>query len=136
VTLPRQIIPGDIYHVSRRCLEQRFFLAPGEGVEELFTYLLAEAAERYGLIVLAAVQMSNHYHAIVHDPLGQLPAFLERFNGLVARSVNKIRGRKDRFWDGAQTFVAQVGDPEAVLESSTSRQVVYEGLVGVSLRLP
>jgi putative transposase len=117
MTSPRQILPGEIYHISRRCLEQRSFLAPGDGVEELFAYLLAEAAERCEIVVLAAVQMSNHYHVIIHDPLGRLPLFLERFNGLVARSVNRLRDRKDRFWDGAQTFVATLMDPNAVVET-------------------
>jgi len=77
------------------------FLAPGKNAEEIanvFGYCLAYAAERHGIQIHACVAMSNHYHADLTDPLGELPAFKQLFHSLVARSLNALRGRDDSFW--------------------------------------
>ncbi len=44
---PRQVFPGTIYLVTRRCLERRLFLRPDKRLVELLEYLLAVGSERY-----------------------------------------------------------------------------------------
>jgi len=116
MTLARQIIPGSIYLITRRCSERRYFLAPNPAVKQLFGYLLGAQIEAHGLELLAAVQMSNHYHIVVHDVRGKLPDFMRDFHGLIARSVNRLRKRVDAFWDARQPAVTELCDPESVMK--------------------
>jgi putative transposase len=62
VTPPRRVLPGTIYLVTRRCSERRFFLKPSPLTSEIFLYVLAVAARRYGVLVHAFCVLSNHCH--------------------------------------------------------------------------
>jgi putative transposase len=116
MSFARQIISGSIYLITRRCSERRHFLAPQRDVDAIFSYLLAALLERHGLELLGAVQMSNHYHALVHDPEGHVPAFMRDFHMLVARSVNRLRRRSDGFWGIEQASLVEVVDGDAVVD--------------------
>jgi hypothetical protein len=59
MTVPRQILPGVTYLITRRCSEQRFFLRPSRKATEIFRYALAVASERYGIVLHAFCVMSN-----------------------------------------------------------------------------
>jgi hypothetical protein len=65
---------------------------------KLFGFCLGLALSRYGLLLHAAVMMSNHYHLDVTDPLGKFPEFKCMFNALLARGMNRLRNRVDKFW--------------------------------------
>ena len=116
MTLARQIIPGSIYLVTRRCAGRRHMLAPSRDVNALFAYLLAAGCERHGIQLLGAVQMSNHYHAVVYDPLGTLPLFAHGFHGPLARGVNRLRGTDDSVWDGRPPHYLELCDSETVVD--------------------
>src|SRR5437868_13389866 len=88
VSLPRPIIPGHVYLVTRRCSERRFFLRPGAQTNDAFRYCLAVAAARFGIEIIGFVAMSNHYHAVVRDPRGRLPDFTCLFHKLLAKVLN------------------------------------------------
>ncbi len=98
MTAPRQVVPGATLMISRRCLTRMFLLRPSTATNELFQYVLAVAAERYGIILHAICVMSNHFHCVLTDPLGQLPKFEQYLDGLVARSLNSLHGRWESFW--------------------------------------
>jgi REP element-mobilizing transposase RayT len=106
VTAPRRILPGTTYLVTRRCSERRFFLKPTPATSEIFLYLLAVAANRYGVLVHAFCVLSNHCHLIVTDPDGQLPAFMQYLDSLVARAVNASLGRFEAFWASNGSYSA------------------------------
>jgi REP element-mobilizing transposase RayT len=99
MTAPRQVLPGSTYLVTRRCSERRFFLRPSLIVNGIFRYVLAVAAERYGILLHAFCVLSNHYHLVVTDPHARLPEFHRYLDGLVARATNCCLGRWESFWD-------------------------------------
>jgi REP element-mobilizing transposase RayT len=99
MTAPRQVLPGSTYLVTRRCSERRFFLRPSQTVNDIFRYVLAVAAERYGILLHAFCVLSNHYHLVVTDPHARLPEFHRYLDGLVARATNCCLGRWESFWD-------------------------------------
>ena len=105
---------------TRRCSERRFFLRPDPLVTKAFWYCLGWAAEKHGMILHAAVAMSNHVHVVASDPRGVYPDFLRDFNGLLARVVNAARGRWEHFWDSNQASVVLLEDEAAQLD-----KVVY-----------
>jgi putative transposase len=80
-------IPGAIYHVmnrgNRKCpifeevRERRRFLG-----------LLTEALAKFGVELLIGVQMVTHFHLAVCTPRGNLPDFMQDFEGQFARYSN------------------------------------------------
>jgi putative transposase len=81
--------------ITRRCTERMFLLgAKPEGAAE-FTYCLAEAANRFGVLVHAAVVMSNHLHLVVTDVRGMLPRFSHLFFNQLAKATNARTGHTE-----------------------------------------
>ena len=106
MTAPRQVLPGTVYLVTRRCSERRFFLRPCELTNSIFLYVLAVAGHRYGIDVHAFCVLSNHYHLVVTDTCAQLPAFMQYLDSLVARATNASLGRWEGFWSAEASYSA------------------------------
>ena len=138
MTAPRQLLPGTSYLVTRRCAYRQFFLRPGKVTNQVFLYLLAVGAKRYGVELHAYCVMSNHYHLVVTDPDARLPAFLQFLDGLAARALNAFLGKKDFFF-GSDSFsaVELVGPGDIVDKAAyTLANPVAAGLVRAGRRWP
>jgi putative transposase len=116
MTMPREVVPGRNYMITRRCSERRFFLRPDEETNHNFLYCLALAAQRAKVQVNFFTALSNHYHAGIHDSDGSYPLFLEHFHGLLARSQNAHLGRFENFWSSEPTSVVQLVEPTDILD--------------------
>ena len=119
MTLPRQVVPGRDYMITRRCSERRFFLRPDDDTNNAFVYCLALAAKRAKVEVTFSVAMSNHHHTGIHDPDGNFPIFTEHFHGLLARSQNAHLGRFENFWSSEPTSVVQLVERDDILNKMT-----------------
>jgi putative transposase len=116
MTAPRRIVPGDVYMITRRCTRREFLLRPDETTNQIFDYCLAEAAARHDIGLIAWKAMSNHYHAVVHDPHGRLPAFIEHFHKMVAKCMNRRWDRWENFWSSDETCVTKLVTNHDILE--------------------
>ena len=138
MTAPRQLLPGTSYLVTRRCAYRQFFLRPGKVTNQVFLYLLAVGAKRYGVELHAYCVMSSHYHLVLTDPDARLPAFLQFLDGLLARALNAFLGKKDYFF-GSDSFsaVELVGPGDVVDKAAyTLANPVAAGLVRWGRRWP
>ncbi len=117
MTRPRQVLPGRTVMLTRRCSERRFFLKTDDQVTQLFEYLLAVGAQRFGLLLVASVCLYNHWHQILHDPNGRWPEFAQWFDSLLARAMNCYRSRSDAFWSADQLHVVELADREAQIDA-------------------
>jgi REP element-mobilizing transposase RayT len=115
MTLPRQVVPGRDYMITRRCSERRFFLRPDDDTNNAFIYCLVLAAKRANVDVTFSVAMSNHHHTGIHDPDGNFPIFTEHFHGLLARCQNAHLGRFENFWSSEPTSVVRLVEPDDIL---------------------
>jgi putative transposase len=120
MSLPRQVVPGRVYLVTRRCTQRMFLLRPDQPTNDAFLYCLGFAAQRTEIEVVAFLAMSNHWHGVVVDRAGRLPEFLETFHKLVAKHQNALRGRWENVWASEQTSVVELVNPEDVIS-----KVVY-----------
>jgi putative transposase len=102
VTVPRQVVAGRSYLISRRCTQRQLLLRPDAHVEQIFLYCLGEAADRYGITLHAWIAMSNHEHLLLRDNHGNYPAFLAHFHKMVAKSLNAYWKRWENFWAAEQ----------------------------------
>lgn len=128
---PRQVLEGKTYIVTRRCLEQRFFLRPSERVNAIVLFLLAVAAERSGVLLHAFCVLSDHWHIVLTDPGGRLPLFNQYLDSLVARAVNFVNGRRDHFWESGSYSAVQLETPATIVQkiAYTLANPVAAGLV-------
>jgi REP element-mobilizing transposase RayT len=118
MTLPRPILPGRVYMVTRRCAQRAFLLRPDDITNQIFLYALGVAAQRFNIRIIAVTTMSNHYHAVVHDLDGTLPRFLELFHVLTARPLNRHRNRQENFWAAEQANFNYCVEQRDVLEKT------------------
>jgi putative transposase len=116
MTLPRQVLPGCDYMITRRCSERRFFLRPDDATNSAFLYCLGLAARRANVEITFSVAMSNHHHTGIHDPDGNFPVFAEHFHGLLARCQNAHLGRFEGFWSSEPTSVVRLVEPTDLLD--------------------
>jgi putative transposase len=118
MSFPRQVIPGRVYLVTRRCTQRQFLLRPDVETNNAFLYCLAYAANGAGIGVVAYIANSNHYHAVVVDNDGRIPRFLEDFHRLIAKHQNALRGRWENFWASEQTSLVElVGDQDVLAKT-------------------
>lgn len=89
-------------------------------MNEIFLYVLAVAARRYGVEVHAFCVLSNHCHVILTDVDGRLPAFMQYLDSLVARAVNASLGRFEGFWasDGSYSAVEPLEPADVVAKTA------------------
>ena len=78
MSLPRAIVLGRRYMITRRCSERRFFMRPDRKTNNAFIYCLALAARKVRVSIVCTGTLSNHYHAVVVDNHGRLPQFLRK----------------------------------------------------------
>ena len=98
MSIPRQIIPGDTWFITRRCTQRTALLKPSSIITAVFMYLLIYCAKQYGIMIHAACVMSTHYHLVITDPFGLLPRFMEDLNKFLAKALNCHYGRWENFW--------------------------------------
>lgn len=132
MTAPRQVIAGACYLVSRRCAQRLFLLRPSRVTSEIFLYVLAIAAARYGVEVHAFCVLSNHYHLVVSDPRANLPRFLQFLDAFVARAVNASLGRWEAFWAPDTYSAVRLLSSNDIVDKTayTLANPVEAGLVG------
>lgn len=74
----------------------------------MFEYCLAEAAKKHGIDLIAWCAMSNHYHAVIYDPDGRVPAFIERFHKMLAKVLSVHYRRFESIWSRDQTCLTRL----------------------------
>lgn len=118
MTAPRQILPGAVYLLTRRCAQREFLLRPSQTTNDVFGFSLAVAAQRYGIEVHAFCVMSNHYHLVVTDPHARLPEFNRDLNALVARALNASLGRWESFWAPGSYSAVRLVSPQDIVDKT------------------
>lgn len=127
---PLMIVPGSFYLISRRCALRMFLLKPDPITNNAFTYCLAVAAERFGIVVVLPSMMSNHHHTLVYDPIGNLPAFCHYFHWLLARVLNARWDRSENFWSSAKPSYVKLLSASALI-----KKLVYAAVNPVKANL-
>jgi hypothetical protein len=112
VTVPRQVIAGRSYLISRRATQRQFLLRPDPHVEQIFLYCLGEASARYEVTLHGWLAEANHYHALVRDNRGNLPAFLCHLNKMLAKCLNAYWGRWENLFASEQPSAVWLVEPE------------------------
>lgn len=117
MSLPRQVIPGSFYKLTRRTTQRQYLMRPDEVTNNTFTYCLAVAAQRYGIEVILPVAMSNHHHTDIFDRHGFVIEFMEHFHKLFAKAQNAHRDREENLWSSEAPSLVRIAEPERVIDA-------------------
>lgn len=124
--------------ITRRCAQREWLLRPEEDVNEAVAYALGVALAKYGVGLLSGAAMSNHCHTTVVDREGELPAFMQYFHSLVARSLNLKLGRWENFWSVEQAHFCHLVEMRDVVAKTVYALAnpVIEHLVEKAIHWP
>lgn len=125
------MLPGRILFITRRCTQRQYLLRPDPVTNNAFTYLIGEAAQRFGMHVVLPQMQSNHHHGIVYDPHGNEVAFREHFHKMMAKVQNAHLGRWENLWSSEEPCTIEVMSPEDLLDKLVyvATNPVKDGLV-------
>src|SRR4051812_1995606 len=98
MSIPRPVFPGRFLFCTRRCTQRQFLLRPDKETNNAFSYMLAEAAQRFGMEVILSQMMSNHHHTAYYDRHGRDVEFREHFHKFTSKSQNALHGRWENMW--------------------------------------
>lgn len=115
VTIPRRVIPGQTVMVQRRTMYRMFLLLPTSQTRQIIGYCLAYALSKTQIEIHEFTVLSNHYHLVLTDPLGELPVFMRELNSLTARALNASYGRWEAVWAAEPYCAPELLDGEDVL---------------------
>lgn len=138
MSLPRQVLPGATYLVTRRCTQRQFLLRPCPLNNQIVAYCIAYAAQKTGIQLHALCVMSNHYHAVLTDPYARLPEFLNDAHKYITKCINASLGRWENLWASEPTSAVRLIDQGAVLDKLlyTLCNPVQAGLVAIGTQWP
>ena len=103
----RLVVPGAVYHVMGRCLEQ-YRLFSDDSDREYFLSLLEKYLQRTGTSCYAWVLMDNHYHFVLRLGERELWELMKPLNMRYAQYHQKKTGRRGPlFMDRYKSIVTQ-----------------------------
>jgi len=143
MTLARQILPGKTYLITRRCSQRQFLLRPSDTINQICSFCLFYAAQKYHIQVHAFCFMSDHYHLVVTDPEGMLPKFQHWLNAYIAKCINQFLDREENLWTPGSYSAVRIETEEITASYDILEKMVYTltnpvsaGLVRYSFQWP
>ena len=117
MTLLKRRLPGTLYSLGPVCDRHEFRLKPTPETKAAFAFTMVEAANRHGVDLIAVMQMSSHYHAVVYDRLGRLSEFLRDFHGVMGRFGSwRDEVENTKFWSAQESEAVEIGDMDTFVE--------------------
>jgi len=91
---------NNIYFVTNRCLQERFFFLPKPGIVKIIGAWLAKALKEYGdgIELYGFIFLSSHFHFLLRDTKGQLAQFMWYFQLNVGKAISRELGRRGYFF--------------------------------------
>ena len=123
---PRKIYPGQTVQLTRRTLRRTFLLRPDAQLNQIVSYLVAFFAKKFGMEIGAIQVLSDHYHIVLTDVLGQLPDFTRELNRILALCIKGLRK-----WEGPVWEPDAVGMVELLTAEAEAEAMVYTWLNAV-----
>jgi REP element-mobilizing transposase RayT len=117
VTEPRYIAPHATYAICRRTERRRFLLRPDAVLNQLFVYVLALFAKRFGVQLHVATVMSTHFHLVVTVPNEDVSELMHRIDMHLACALQVLRKYVGGVvWAPGKLSIVPLETREAVVE--------------------
>ena len=116
----RQVKPGALVLITKKTCDDFCLIRPDGKVEWVLLYLLLHRLKRYGLELHAFIFLSNHFHLVVTDVKGNLPAFMRDFLSESSKAVQIALGVKRTIWSSKRYASTELLD-----RSTAERYIAY-----------
>ncbi len=120
VTPARFVLPGSVALVTAQSVCRLFRFVPNRRVVQMIDFCLRGVATDFeGEIKLHEfLFMSNHFHLLLTDVAGVLPAFMGKLNSLISSNLNAMRGTTGRNFEGYSVQLLDPDDLERQVEAA------------------
>ncbi|MGE3164787.1 MAG: transposase [Planctomycetota bacterium] len=109
----RRVRRGVTYLVTKKTNDDLFLILPSPEVNQILLYALVLRALRYGVLIHGFCFLSNHFHLVVTDLRGELPAFMGQFLTDTSKAIQvQLRARR-RIWSGERYSAVELLDLDA-----------------------
>lgn len=106
---------GSVVEVTARTIQSRLLMKPSTVVNDLIVGVLGRAQARYGMEILYAVFLSNHYHLLCRPrDARHLARFMNFVNSNLARELGRVYGWRARFWSRRYQAIPVSREPAAL----------------------
>ena len=119
----RRVLPGRTWFITKKTNDDQFFLRPDGTVDAILLYVLIEKLSKYGLLIHEFVFMSNHFHLVVTDVRGTLPAFMREFLSETGKALKGALNTTRRIWSGDRYGATALLDLDAAERFMTYTRV-------------
>ncbi|RMH39304.1 MAG: hypothetical protein D6689_17000, partial [Deltaproteobacteria bacterium] len=116
MSVPRQVLSGSTYLVTRSCTQRPFWLETPALTNPIVAYCIAYAATLTGVELHALCVLSNHWHAVLTDPEGRLPECMHWAHEHIARCINASYGRREAMWSSSPPSAVRLEHDADVLD--------------------
>ena len=111
-------LPGMTYMIQRRTERRVHLFRPDARMNQVFLYCLGYALAKTGLRLVAVTVMSNHYHAVVHDPDGRITELTELLHALLTKTTQVLRGWQGALFDRAGPSYTELLTVDAIIDKT------------------
>lgn len=116
----RRVLPCVTYLITKKCVDDLFLLTPTKKTKRALRYELSRRAKRDGLVIHAFCFMSNHFHLVVTDRQGKLPAFMRDFLTNTSKALQVALGIDRAIWSRKRYSAVRALDLDAA-----ERKIAY-----------
>lgn len=126
----RSTDPDAHFLITSRTVNSELWLKPTPEMTQTIGGIYARYQEKYKIEINALTVLSNHSHALVRAPDGNLSEFAENVQREISRRSNFINGRSGSLW-GARYSAQRILTEEDLLEAFlyVTTNAVKHGLV-------
>lgn len=105
-----------VYMLTRRTERRVHLFRPDRVMNQIFLYCLGVALERIGGSLVCAVQMSNHYHAVIVDHHGRITELTESMHLLITKATQVHRRWIGKVFNASKPSYVELLTPLAVVD--------------------
>lgn len=116
----RRVEPGCTYLITKKTNDDLFWLAPSALVNSILLFLLILKATKHGMLIHGFVFLSTHFHLLVTDQKGRLPAFMGEYLSESGKALKIARKTTRRVWSGRRYSATNLLDLDAA-----EREIAY-----------
>lgn len=119
----RRVLPGTTYLVTKKTNDDFFVIRSSEATDRILLYTLILKALRYGVLIHGFCFMSNHFHLVVTDVRGRLPAFMRDFLSETSKAIQVQLSDNRHVWSSTRYSAVALLDLDAA-----ERELAYSHL--------
>lgn len=116
--------------IQRRTERRVHLFRPDPLMNQVFLYCLGYALQKTDVRLMAVTLMSNHYHAVVHDPDARICELTELLHLLLTKSTQALRGWQGSVFDGAKPSYTELLTVQAIVDE-TAYTIVNPTVAGL-----